>query len=54
MIIMHYTSSRAMYELSYEYLVETYDAGEQEAYELDEDYARDTHDLDELAYRHYA
>ena len=24
------------------------------AYDLDEDYARDTHDLDALAYRHYA
>ena len=24
------------------------------AYDLDEDYARDAHDLDALAYRHYA
>ena len=24
------------------------------AYDLDEDYARDTYDLDALAYRHYA
>jgi len=44
-------------DYAYEYLVETYDMGEQDAPEcrdLDEDYARDTHDLDELAYKHYA
>lgn len=30
------------------------DFGDTEEYDLDEDYARDDHDYQELAYRHYA
>ena len=54
------------YEFTYDMLSYTYDLDEmceynvrdnkytQAAYEIDEAYARDTHDYNELAYRHYA
>ena len=55
------------YEFTYDMLSYTYDLDEmceylmrdtythiQDAYEIDEAYARDTHDYNELAYRHYA
>jgi len=47
------------YDLDYslEMSYESYDLDETAhayAYDLDEDYARDSHDLDALAYRHYA
>ena len=58
-----------MYETEYEFTYESYthDLHEmceymmrdmynnvQDAYEIDDEYARDTYDVQELAYRHYA
>jgi hypothetical protein len=43
------------YDLDYTYCNDhSYDLDEYYTQELDEDYARDTHDLEALAYRHYA
>jgi hypothetical protein len=38
----------------YEHHARTYNLDENSTYDLDEYYARDTHDLEALAYRHYA
>ena len=40
------------YDLDYTY-TNDYES-DLDAYDLDEDYARDAHDLEALAYRHYA
>ena len=37
-----------------ESLYDDLDENDTSSYDLDEDYARDTHDLVELAYKHYA
>ena len=42
------------YEISCHDLVETYTHNMQNTYDLDEEYARDSHDYTELAYMHYA
>ena len=43
------------YDLDYTYCNDhSYDLEEYYTQELEEDYARDTHDLEALAYRHYA
>ena len=47
------------YDLDYTYSGNDYNLDEDSYYEygtsdLDEDYARDAHDLEALAYRHYA
>ena len=60
--IMFYDDYDLDYNTSYDY---SYDLDEmcehhnasyniQDTYDLDEDYARDTYDYNELAYRHYA
>lgn len=47
-------SRRVMYD-DYEFdFAYDNDFGDTEEYDLDEDYARDDHDYQELAYRHYA
>lgn len=42
------------YDLDYTYTNDYADLDEDCAYDLDDDYARDTHDYQDLAYRHYA
>ena len=52
-----HTSRRAMYDdydLDYTYSNDYGQDLDEYTQELDEDYARDTHDLEALAYRHYA
>jgi len=42
------------YDLDYTYTNDHTDLDEYDASDLDEDYARDAHDYESLAYRHYA
>ena len=42
------------YDLDYTYTNDHTDLDEYYASDLDEDYARDSHDYESLAYRHYA
>jgi hypothetical protein len=42
------------YDLDYTYTNDYADLDEYYASDLDEDYARDAHDYESLAYRHYA
>jgi len=42
------------YDFDYTYTNDYVDLDEHYALDLDDDYARDTHDYQDLAYRHYA
>lgn len=42
------------YDLDYNYSSEYGEYDLDDSYNLDEDYARDAHDYESLAYRHYA
>jgi len=51
-----YNNESYAYDLDemYEYAVTRDNMYTQDVYEMDDEYARDSHDYNELAYRHYA
>ena len=51
-----YNNESYAYDLDemYEYAATRDSMYTQDAYEIDDEYARDSHDYNELAYRHYA
>ena len=51
-----YNNESYAYDLDemYEYAATRDHVYTQDAYEIDDEYARDSHDYNELAYRHYA
>jgi hypothetical protein len=54
-LLKSFTESRRVMYDDYDFdFSQDYDFGDSEEYDLDEDYARDGNDYQDLAYRHYA